>query len=466
MSAAPGAPYLVVGGGVTGLAAAFELARAGRDVELVESRRLGGKVRTEVVEGCLVEHGPDSFVSYRPGAMEMARELGLDDDVVGVVPPRDVALRVRGRLEPIPPGMGMVLPTRLAPFASTSILTWPEKVRALLDLVLPRSLDADDVSIGELVRRRLGDGVAERFADPMVGGIYGATVDQLSVDAVLPMLRGYERDHRSLVLASLRQARSTAGPPAGAASPFRSMRRGMGQLVDALVGRLETDAHVRLSVGAAVTALEPAASGVRAVLDDGTEVVAAGAVLAGGARTSGALLRPLAPGAAEALDAIPQASTRSVHLAFDRDAFVDPPVGHGYLEAGPERAPISGVTVASQKWPGRAPEGTVLVRAFVPDRVGPAAALGDDELLDAVEDHVAGVLGATRSAQLRHLVRWHDVMPAYTVGHLGRVAAVDDALAATSIRVAGSALHGVGVPECLADGRRRAAELLAAEADR
>lgn len=451
---------LVVGGGVTGLAAAWQLASDGHEVDLVEADRLGGKVRTETVDGHLIEHGPDSFVAYRPGAVRMAADLGIADAVVGVVPPRVVHLRVRGRMEPIPAGMGMVLPTRLGPFVRTRILSWPQKARAAVDLVLPRVLGESDLAIGELLRRRLGPGVVERFADPLVGGIYGASVDQLSIDAVLPMLRGYERDHRSLMLASLRQGSTASKPGDTAGSPFRSMHQGMGQLVEAMVTGARA-VGVQLRVGVEVTGLDERADGVRATLADGTELSVDGVILAGGATSSAALIAGLVPEAAAALRAVPHGSTRSVHLGYDVAAFDRPPVGHGYLEAGPDRAPVTGVTLASGKWPGRAPEGRVLVRAFVPDRVGAAAGLGDEDLLDTVTAHVGRVLGARRAPDLRHLVRWTHAMPTYTVGHPARVAAVDGALARTRLRVAGAALHGVGVPDCIADGRRAATELAA-----
>ncbi len=456
------APFVVIGGGVTGLGAAWELASAGHRVLLVEAaERFGGKVHSETVDGFLVEHGPDSFVSYRPGAVRMAADLGLADDVVPAVPPRLVHLRVRGRMEPIPAGMGMVLPTRLIPFARTRILSWPQKLRAAVDLVLPRVLGPQDMSIGALLRRRLGPGVVARFADPLVGGIYGATVDELSVDAVLPVLRAHEAQRRSLILASLAQGRSAPRPASPGGSPFRSMRDGMGSLVDGLVDGL----HARgadLRTGARAVGLEVVGAGAVVTLADGTRHEASGVVLAGGGACSAALLTDVAPAAAAALRAVPHGSTATVHLGFHTDDFETPPVGHGYLEAGPEPAPITGVTLSSNKWPGRAPEGTILIRAFVPGRVGAASLLPDDALLDTVSAYVSQVLGARSAPFLRHLVRWRDAMPTYTVGHLDRVRAVAEALADTpQLRVAGSALHGVGVPDCLADGRKVGSELAA-----
>jgi protoporphyrinogen/coproporphyrinogen III oxidase len=448
---------LVVGGGITGLSAAWEVAGAGRPVTLVESQpRFGGKVHTERIAGYLIEHGPDSFITYKPAALELARELGLGEQVIGVSEPRSVNLRVSGRMRPMPEGMGLVLPTQLAPFARTRILSWPQKVRAAADAVLPRVLTEDDMSIGELLRRRLGDGVVQRFADPLLGGVYGARVDDLSVDAVLPMLRTSEAEHRSLMLASLAQGRAARrrGGPGG--SPFRSLRDGMGSLVDALCSALG-QRGVDLQPGISVLAVHPGPTGVDVELSSGATMTVAAVLLACGAESAARLVAPFADDAAAALAGVPLGSTTSVSLGFDAASFSEPLVGHGYLEAGPDPAPISGITISSNKWVGRAPEGKVLVRAFVPDRVGPLAAAPDEVILAAVTQYVAGVLGATSPPELQHVVRWTSAMPKYVVGHRTRVARVEAGLPPRVV-IAGSALNGVGIPDCIADGRRVARE--------
>lgn len=460
---------LVVGGGITGLAAAWEGIQRGAEVTVVEaSGRFGGKLVTEHVDGLTIEHGPDAVVAYRPAALALAAEVGLGEEIVEVGPDRLVWLRADGRLHPIPAGMGMVLPTRLGPFVGTSILSWRHKLRAGLDLVLPRRLGPEDVAIGDFLRARLGDGIVRRFADPMVGGIYGASVDELSLDAVLPSLRANERDHRSLLLAALTQGRAArrsavalGGDSArGPSSPFRSLARGLGSLPDAVAARLaeqgadlRTACHIARLTPGATTTVEYA---------DGTVEETDAVILAGGATSSAYLLAQHVPAAAAALRAVRHASTVVITLAYDASAFEAPVATHGWLEAGP--APVSGVTVSSAKWPGRAPAGMVLLRAFVSDRVGSLAQAPEAEILAAVTAHVAKVLHARRAPLLTRLTRWSDVMPKYTVGHLDRVAAVDHALAAyPTWQVAGSALRGVGIPDCISDGRRAAAVVLTAD---
>jgi oxygen-dependent protoporphyrinogen oxidase len=460
------APHLlVVGGGVTGLAAAWEAVSRGAAVTVVEAGvRWGGKVWTERVDGLVIDHGPDAFITYKRAALELVDELGLSERLVEMSGARDVQLRAGGRLHPIPAGMGMVLPTRVGPFLTTRTLSWRHKLRAALDLALPRRLEADDVAVGAFLRARLGDGVVDRFADPMVGGVYGSRVDELSLDAALPMLRDSEARYRSMILASLVQGRAArrGGVTRGVGSPFRSLDDGLGVLVEGLVDALTT-AGADLRLGARVTAVRPDGATTFADLSDGTSASYAGVVLATGSAPAAGLLAPHAPDAAAALHGIPLASTTVLNLAYAASAFTAPPTFQGWLEA--DDAPASAVTVTSAKWPGRAPEGTVLLRVLVPDKVGPTAALGDADLLAAVTAYLGEVLGVRGEPALYRIARWTGVMPQYTVGHLVRVAALEAGLAAyPTWRVAGAALRGVGLPDCIAGGRAATRTVLEAVA--
>jgi oxygen-dependent protoporphyrinogen oxidase len=456
---------LVVGAGITGLSAAWEAMRSGARVTLVEAAtQVGGKVRTERVDGFVIEHGPDSFVSYRPAALGLIDDLGMADEVITVGGSRAVHLRADGRLVPLPDGMGMVLPTRIGPFVTTPILSWRHKARAGLDLVLPRRLGPTDTSAGAFLRARLGDGVVDRFAQPLIGGIYGAGVDELSLDAVLPTLRTSEQEHRSLMVASLvqgrdarRRARASGTPAPG--SPFRSLRSGLGALPERMEADLRAGgADIRLATRVDRLGSDP--SGTWATFSDGSGQRVDAVVLAVGAAAMADLIEPAAPSAARALRTIPHSTTTVVTLAYPLGAFGAPPTTQGWLEAG--EAPISGVTISSTKWAGRAPDGFVLLRAFVPERRGRLATAPDGEILGVVTAHVAGVLRISGQPTLSRVTRWTRAMPTYTVGHLDRVSAVEAALGdVPGWYPAGSALHGVGVPDCIADGRRAAREAVA-----
>jgi len=262
---------LVVGGGVTGLVAARALARDGVPVVLAEAGpRLGGKVSTEAVDGFTIEHGPDSFLATRPAGTALARELGLGEELVGTAGRRTVYIRHRGRLVPMPEGLGLVLPTRAVPFARTRLFSWPEKLRMASDLVAPRRMPLDDVAVGAYLRRRLGDPLVERLAGPLVGGVYGTPIDELSLDAVVPTLRTAEREHRSLLLAGLADGRAmraaaakraAANPGAKPLGAFVSLRGGLEGLTSA-VAASAADAGADLRTGLGVRWLARSGAGV------------------------------------------------------------------------------------------------------------------------------------------------------------------------------------------------------------
>ena len=471
---------VVVGGGITGLAAAYELTRAGVPVLLVEaSQRLGGKIRTERIDGFLVEAGPDSFISYRPAATELALELGLGDAVIRTNDPRLVHIRARGEMIPMPEGMGLVLPTRMAPFVTTRLFSWSQKLRAGADVFLPRWLDGEDVSIGEFLRHRLGGAMVDRLADPLLGGIYGAPVDELSLFAVVPQLREYEREHRSLLFASLAQgraarARAAAAPGAGSAgtgrpgaatgsgSPFLSLAGGMGSLVDALADAVRAAPGAEIRLATRVVALERAGRGTAVTLSDGTRVVPRAVILAGPADASARLLAGEVPAAAAAIRTIPHGSTGVVTLGYRAEALERPMAGHGFLVAGDEPLCFGACTFTSSKWAERAPDGTILLRAFLPERSAAILAGSDEEIVAAVHADLARVVGLGEAPIMRNVARWQEAMPRYTVGHLDRVAATEAAMAARpEILLAGAAFHGVGVPECIARGRDAARRAVA-----
>jgi oxygen-dependent protoporphyrinogen oxidase len=455
---------VVVGGGITGLAAAYRLTRAGVPVLLVEAAdRLGGKIRTERIDGFVVEAGPDSFIAYRTAATELSRELGLGDAIIRTTDPRIVHIRARGEMIPMPEGMGLVLPTRMAPFVTTRLFSWPQKLRAGLDLVLPRWLDGEDVSIGAFLRHRLGGAMVDRLADPLLGGIYGAPVDELSLLAVVPQLGDYERDHRSLLLASLAQGRAARararaavgarGSGGGSGSPFLSLAGGMESLIDALAAAVRAAPASEIRLGTSVVALERAGARTSVTLSDGTRLTPDALILAGPASSSAVLLTDEAPAAAAAIRAIPHGSTGVVTLGYRAEALPRPLAGHGFLVAGDDPLSFGACTFTSSKWAGRAPEGMVLLRAFLPERSAALLDATDEEIVAAVHADLARTMDIRGAPIVRNVARWHAAMPRYTVGHLDRVEAAEAALAARpEIVLAGAAFRGVGVPDCVARG--------------
>jgi oxygen-dependent protoporphyrinogen oxidase len=411
----------------------------------------------------VIEHGPDSFVSYRPAAAALATRFGLAEDVMSVTEPRIVYLRRDGKMVPLPEGMGLVLPTRLGPFVRTRLFTWPQKLRAGLDVLLPRYLNQEDMSIGRFLRHRLGPAVIERLADPLIGGIYGTSIEELSVDAVLPMLRDYEDESRSLILASLLSGRKA---PKGAGSPFRTLRGGLGDLIDALMTHLRAHQGFEVRLGLAAESLTTDdAGGSHLCLASGEVITADVVVLATPAPVTATLVDRERPAAAAALRTIPHASTAVVSVAYSAEAFPTPPVGHGFLDAGTGqtgRSPSSGCTITSAKWAGRAPDGTVLIRSFLPERSRDLVGRSDDEVYAAVERDIAETYGAAEEPILRRIARWDNLMPKYTVGHKDRLATIEAALAdRPRWHLAGASYRGVGLPDCVTSGQAAAAAALA-----
>lgn len=454
---------VVVGAGIAGISAALDLLEAGAQVTLVDAAtRLGGKIVTEHAEGFTIEHGPDSFVAYRPAALELATQLGLAGRLIGVQEPRSVDLHLSDDFVPLPDGMGLVLPTRLGPFARTRLFTLGQKLRAAADLVMPPTLGTPDVAIGAFLRRRLGDGVVERLADPLLGGIYGTSIDELSLDSVLPQLRTYSQQSRSLLVASWRAGK--AARRRGPGQPFRSLSGGLGELVDAAADRLRAHPDYAERLGGSVLALHQD-SAVTNVQLPGDKLIADALVIATPAPATAALLEADVPGAAQVLREIPHGSTAVVTLGFAPGSFERPLAGHGFLEAGANRSrtSFSGCTFSSGKWPGRAPAGHDLIRAFLPHRARWLSDRSDSDVFAAVERDLAGALGRFRTPVIRRITRWPAVMPRYTVGHAARLERIDQAMAARPAwRLAGASYRGVGLPDCIASGRSAAAGLIQA----
>ena len=472
----------MVGGGISGLVAALDLARAGVTVTLAEAGPvLGGKIRTERHDGFTIEHGPDSFLASRPAAITLARELGLGEELMGTRDPRKVYIRHRGELVPMPEGLGLVLPTRLMPFVRTRLFSWPEKLRMARDLLAPRQLGDEDVSVGAYLRRRLGDALVDRLAGPLVGGVYNTPVDDVSLDAIVPQLRIAERDHRSLLLAGLaegRQARAALASRPPTARPlglFVSLRGGMDRFAVAIASAAR-DAGAELRTDAPVTALERRGPEVRVRFGTSTSFGTNtsfgtsagtsasepfdGVVLATPAPAAARLLAAELPQASSALEGIPHGTSALVTLAYREGDIARELVGHGYLVPRTEGGPISACTWTSEKWSDRVPDGHVLVRAFARDE---AQSTGhpDAALIAFAREEVERTLRARAQPLLARVSRWEGSMPRYTVGHLERVDAIERALARWPALVAcGASYRGIGLPDCVSQGQAAAGRML------
>jgi len=490
----------VIGGGMAGLGAArvLEQARAqdsAVDWQLYEEEpRFGGKVHTIRRDGFVVEGGPDSAIIEKHWPITLARELGIGDrfqdsneDI------RKSYVYTRGRLHELPEGIILMVPTRMVPFALSGLISWPGKVRMGLDLVLPRGGaatggpvnavgSAADESLGDFVRRRLGTEALQRIAEPIVAGIHAGDPEHMSVRATFPMFLEMEQQHRSLIVAMLqrRKARQKAAagaaarprPDGGPRSYFYSFKGGLQDLSDAAVASLPAE---RLHGGLAVKAMTPAgeaggeAGGDRAGagayelgLADGSRVVADAVVLATPAWASGDLLRTVAPLAAADLSSIEYVSTATASIAFRADQVGHDLKGFGFVVPRAEDRPVMATTWSSSKFPGRAPDGHVLLRSFL-GRAGreAAAQLDDDEMAKVVRAELSDIMGITAEPEFVQVFRWPRGMPQYRVGHVELVAHIEAAVAQVpGVELAGGAYHGIGIGDCLREGAAAAERAL------
>jgi oxygen-dependent protoporphyrinogen oxidase len=456
----------IVGGGVTGLAAAYDLAKAlgpgdGVAVTLYErSERLGGKVVTEHVDGFVIEGGPDSFLTTKPWAVELCRELGLGERLVPTRGAGQVFLLVGGRLEPLPAGLRLVTPTRLLPFLASGVLSWRGKARMAAELLLPRRGAAGDESIGAFVGRRLGREAAERLGQPLLAGIHIGDADRLSLAATFPQLAELEQRHRSLLLGAWRSARAARRGPPGGSGPalFVAPEGGTQELTAALEAELAPRGVLR--PGSDVLAVRPAAGGYEIALGDRNEQADA-VVLAVPGPVAGRLLFGAEPGLAAGLGAIRHLSSATVSLGYRRRDVRHPLDGFGFVVAPGEPVRLRACTWTSSKLPHRAPPDAVLLRCFVGgEGREDDVALDDGAIVRLVREDLGAVMGLDAEPVVSRVFRWPGANPQYDVGHLERIAGLERACP-PGLFLGGSSYHGVGVPDCVRSGRAAASAALA-----
>lgn len=449
---------VVVGAGIGGLAAAYHARKRGLSVVLVEAAdRLGGVIRTSVEAGCTLEHGPDSLVSIKPGGLELVRELGLEARLIGVPEAaRRSLIARRGRLVSVPDGLYLLAPGRILPFLASPLISWPGKLRMGLDLLLPRrAAGLPEESLAAFVRRRLGREALEAIAQPMVSGIYTADPETLSLAATMPQFLDLERNHRSLILGMMArmkaQKKAAAAASTGTSGPryglFLSLVGGLQVLVDELARRLE---GVDVRLNAPATGLER--DGDAWALSAGGRTIRAGrAVLALPAHAA-ARLAPTA--LAAELAQIPYAGVATVNLAFPRAACPALPVAAGFVIPAIEGRGTIACTIAHAKYPGRAPEDTVLLRAFVGGALHEHRLDLDDATM--VRETLADLrvyLGALPEPRFTRVHRWPKAMAQYVLGHLERVRRIRD-LTPPGMHLVGNGYDGVGIPDVAAQAMR------------
>jgi protoporphyrinogen/coproporphyrinogen III oxidase len=471
---------VIIGGGVSGLAAAHrfierreEAGAPAPEVLLLErSSNAGGTIRTRRHGEFLLETGPDSFISEKPEALSLARRIGLEERLIQTNNANRRSFIVRGgKLLPVPEGFQLLAPSRLWPFLASGIFSWQGKARMALDLFLPRRRAENgsaDESLAEFVRRRFGQEALVRMAQPMVGGIYTADPEKLSLKATMPRFLEMERKHRSLIWAMWNARRRLSkeemqGTSGARYSLFLSFDEGMQLLSDTLAARLPAG-MLRLNKTVERLSFDKERREWMIEVSGGEQIRADALCLALPAYAAGALLREIDAQLALELEAIPYASTATINFGWRRADIPHPLNGFGFVVPFAERRAILACTFTSVKFPGRAPEGHAILRAFVGGALQPEMfALDEEEMTRRVLEDLRGLLGIERPPLFSVVEKWPRSMAQYMIGHLERVARIRQRVYALgSLQLAGNAYHGAGLPDCIRGGERAADEIIKA----
>lgn len=440
----------IVGGGISGLSTAYYLAKAGISSTVIEARpRLGGVIQTEQICNCIVEAGPDSFISVKPWAMDLIRELGLESEVIGSNDHERVTyIRRHGRLVPLPQGVQMLVPTKILPMVTTTLLGWPTKIRMGLEYFRRKnSAPKGDRSVADFVEDHYGREAVDYLAEPLLAGIYGGDPAELSVTSVLPRFVELEKWYGSLTRGVLAERPKTQGPRAPL---FRTLRGGLESLVHA-VWRATEGASV---VHGAVNAMEHVRDGFRLQIA-GDWLSADQVVLACEAHQAARLMPTIDARASELLASIGYSSSITIALGFERRAVLEQMRGFGFLVPKRERKTLLACTWVGNKFPHRVPETMAVLRCFTG---GDGKAGGtDDAIVSAIREEVREIAGVRAEPLFSRVFRWPRSMAQYTVGHAERVRELESRIASVpGLHIAGNAYYGIGVPDCVRMGKQAA----------
>jgi oxygen-dependent protoporphyrinogen oxidase len=456
----------IIGGGISGLSAAFALQQQknrGAQVEYVlfeSSARFGGVIQTEQVDGCVVEAGPDSFLTEKLWAADLCRELGVADHLIGSRDAeRKTYILVKGRLVPLPDGLMFMVPTKLLAVFPSPLFSWRTKLRMVREWFYRPGRNSSESTVAEFVERHYGREMVDRIADPLLAGVYGGSADELSIESVLPRFLEMEMTHGSLGRALAAMRRDRAGQ-VSTRPLFTSLQNGMQQMIDALLVRIPGTAQ-RLN-----TRIEAARPefGKWLVVSGGRRTEEFDAiVMATPAYVAAELLSSASAELASELNAIRYSSSVTVILGYDQETRAALPAGFGFLVPRTENRRILAATFVHNKFPDRAPEDRSLIRCFLAGtRDEGIVENSEDEIQVIVRRELEQILGIRAEPLFVRIYKWKQAMAQYSVGHNKRVERVWKHLAAMpGLALAGNAYRGIGVPDCVRVGSEAVNKVLA-----
>lgn len=442
----------IIGGGVSGLATAYYLNRRGIESILIEkSSRLGGLIRTDLLEGCRLETGPDSYIATKPAVTQLAGELpSLDGQIISS---NDAARRIfivrSGKLVPLPQGMTMMVPGQLLPALKSDLFSPRTKLRFLTERFFRPRKRVHDITVGELVIDHFGQEVLDYVADPLLSGVYGGNARDLSAESVLPRFIGFEKRFGSLIQGVRHEM--NGAPKTGL---FLSLRDGMQSLTDALAGAIAKSTRIVHGEATAVRRHHAAVQRSRAgwqIEVSGESLPVEQLVLACPAHRCAPLLETAAPELAAQLAAIPYSSAILVTLLYRASDIEHPLDGFGFLVPQRERQTVAAATWINRKFPTRVAAGLVAIRAFiVAEEAVQLERAQDSELTELVQRDLADFMSITAKAQRSLVNRWPQSMPQYVVGHRLRQETIAQILQnEPALHLVGNAYDGVGIPDCI-----------------
>lgn len=444
----------VVGGGVSGLAAAYELRKRKRSVVVFErADRAGGIIQTERVGEFIIDAGPDALLVQKPAAVALCNELGLGDRLFPTKVPRTAFILRNGKLHPLPGGSILGFPTRVKPLLGSTLFSPLAKLRMAAEMFISKRTPAhalEDESIAGFVRRRFGREAVTYIAEPLLAGIHAGDVERLSMRALFPRLVEAEARAGSI----MRAFRDEQSAP-NTDGVFRSFPDGLAELVDGLMRAVPKES-VRL--GSNVIGIAQG-DGFTIRIDGQPSIRAQSLILAIPAFAAAQLLRPLDPSLSAACESIRYLSTATVVFAFPREAVRHNLKGTGFVVPRTEEISITAGAWVSSKWPQRAPEGQALIRAFMGGARDPSVlSRTDQELSTAALGDLTKILDIRAAPTLTRVYRWNRSSPQQEVGHAELMNRIDAKLAALpGIFISAAGFRGVGIPDCIADARATAA---------
>lgn len=459
---------VIVGAGLSGLCAAHRIVELSKENEhgleitvLESSDRAGGVIHTIEREGCLIELGPDSFITTKPWAHNLSKRLGLSGELIGTEEGKRRSFVLRnGRLVALPEGFHMLAPGSVMSFLKTPLFSWSGKVRMLMDLVLPKQ-NIKDESLASFVRRRLGNEAFERAAQPMVGGVYTADPETLSLRATMPQFIEMEEKYGSVIKGIYGAQRKNAKEKrdSGARySMFLSFRNGLRTLIDKILEELP-EGSVKLK--RRVVRIERAGEGFHVITQDGVEK-ADGVILTTPTYIASELLEDLDPSLAQDLGKIEYASSAILVSSYKRDDIADKMDGFGFVVPSTENSPLLACSYSSVKFAGRAPEGQIILRSFVGGALDPdILELSDQDITQTINNELNAILGISGEPLFSILQRYPRAMPQYKIGHMDLVERIEKGVKELpGLEIAGIAYRGVGIPDCVYSGEMAAESLM------